>query len=87
MRFVLSAGGAAVLLLTEVRGRSLLCREDAGAGKHQGAFVKRCAHGEHSLWGGALSPAEVSCRRAPIQPSGSHGLCAHLDTWDSVYAQ
>ncbi|KAM9713588.1 uncharacterized protein ACBT57_019369 [Dama dama] len=62
-------------------------REDTGAGKQQAAFVKRCARGEHSLWGGALSPAEVSCRRAPIQPSGSHGLCAHLDTWDSVYAQ
>ena len=70
-----------------LRDELALLREDTGARKHQGAFVKRCARGEHSLWGGDISPAKVSCKGAPIQPSLSHGLCTHLDTWDSVYTQ
>ena len=37
--------------------------------------------------GGAISPAKVSCKGAPLQPSLNHGLCTHLDTWDSVYTQ
>ena len=35
-----------------LREELALLREDTGARKHQGAFVKRCARGEHSLWGG-----------------------------------
>lgn len=90
VRFALGVRGAAVLLSIELWGawpracsteRWYRCQEAPGP------FVKCCALWEHSLWSGAISPANVDWKGAPIQPSLSRGLCMYLNTCDSLYTQ